>query len=122
MKIRQIQKLIIGNSWTENNHTTHPAGLRREKEGKDMYNVNNIRTLKKVVREMNQGEKLYINAIGLTVNAIEQLREYIKENVLLPEKTEAQQLYNDLSAVMSGKTILPQMTYIKQWFHPVPAG
>ena len=79
-----------------------------------MYNVNNIRTLKKVVREMNQGEKLHINAIGLTVNAIEQLREYIKENVLLPDKTEAQQLYNDLSAVMSGKTILPQMTYIKQ--------
>ena len=70
-----------------------------------MYNVNNIRTLKKVVREMEQGEKLYINTICLTVNAIEQLREYIKENVLLPDKTEAQQLYNDLSAVMSGKTI-----------------
>ncbi len=79
-----------------------------------MYNANNIRTLKKVVREMNQGEKLYINAICLTVNAIEQLREYIKENVLLPDKSEAEQLYNDISSVMSGKTILPQMTYIRQ--------
>ena len=47
-----------------------------------MYNANNIRTLKKVVREMKQGEKLYVNSIGLTINAIEQLREYIKENVL----------------------------------------
>ncbi len=79
-----------------------------------MYNANNIRTLKKVVKEMKPGEKLYINTIVLTVNAIEKLREYIKENVLLPDKSEAEQLYNNISAVMSGKTILPQMTYIRQ--------
>lgn len=81
---------------------------------KIMYNANNIRTLKKVVKEMKQGEKLYINTISLTVNTIEQLRTYIKENVLLPDKTEVEQLYNDIPAVISGKTILPQMTYIKQ--------
>lgn len=79
-----------------------------------MYNANNIRTLKKVVKEMKQGEKLYINSIGLTVNAIDQLRDYIKENILSPEKSDVEQLYNDTQAVMSGKTILPQMTYIKQ--------
>lgn len=79
-----------------------------------MYNANNIRTLKKVVKEMKQGEKLYINSICLTVNAIEQLRQYIKENVLLPDKSEAEQIYSDIQAVMSGKTILPQMTYIRQ--------
>ncbi len=79
-----------------------------------MYNANNIRTLRNVVKEMKQGEKLYINAIGLTTNAIEQLREYIKENVLLPDKSEAEQLYNDIPSVMSGKIILPQMTYIRQ--------
>lgn len=62
---------------------------------KIMYNANNIRTLKKVVKEMKQGEKLYINTISLSVNTIEQL-------------------YNDIPAVISGKTILPQMTYIKQ--------
>ncbi len=79
-----------------------------------MYNANNVRTLKRVVREMKQGEKLYINSIALTANAIEQLRGYIKENILLPDKTEAEQLYNDIQAIMSGKTILPQMTYIRQ--------
>lgn len=79
-----------------------------------MYNTNNIRTLKKVVKEMKHGEKLYINSICLTVNAIDQLRQYIKENVLLPDKSEAEEIYSDISAVMSGKTILPQMTYIRQ--------
>lgn len=79
-----------------------------------MYNTNNIRTLKKVVKQMKQGEKLYINSINITANAIEQLRQYIKENVLLPDKSEAEQIYSDIQAVMSGKTILPQMTYIKQ--------
>lgn len=79
-----------------------------------MYNVNNIKTLKKVVKEMKKGETLYINAISLSINAIEQLREYIKLNVLLPDKSEVENLYNDIESVMNGKTILPQMTYIKQ--------
>lgn len=79
-----------------------------------MYNANNIRTLRKIVKEMKQGEKLYINSIGLTNNAIEQLRKYVKDNVLLPDKSEVEQIYSDIQAVMSGKTILPQMTYIRQ--------
>ena len=79
-----------------------------------MYNVNNIRTLKKVVREMKKGEKLYVNAIGLSINAIEQLREYIKENVLLPDREEVERVYNDVETVMNGTVIFPQMTYIKQ--------
>ena len=79
-----------------------------------MYNANNIKTLKKTVREMKKGEKLYVNSICLTVNAIEQLRQYIKEGVLFPDKDEAEQIYSDIQAVMSGKTILPQMTYIRQ--------
>lgn len=79
-----------------------------------MNNVNNIRTLKKAVGEMKKGEKLYISAIGLTVNAIEQLREYVKGNVLMPERSEAEKAYNDAESIMNGKVILPQMTYIKQ--------
>ncbi len=79
-----------------------------------MYNANNIKALRKVVHEMKKGEKLYINAIGLTVNAIEQLRDYIKENVLLPDKNEVEQSYNDVESVMSGKVIFPQMIYIKR--------
>ncbi len=79
-----------------------------------MYNANNTRTLRKVVKEMKKDETLYINAICLTTNAIEQLRNYIKENILLPDESEVEQLYSDIQAVMSGKTILPQMTYIRQ--------
>ena len=79
-----------------------------------MYNANNIRALKKVVREMKKGEKFYINAICLTVNAIEQLREYIKANVILPDESEVEKSYDDVESVMCGKVIFPQMTYIKQ--------
>lgn len=79
-----------------------------------MCRLTSIRTLKKVVREMGHGKGVYINAIYLSTPAIDQLRKYIKENVLLPDETEAQKLYNDISGVMNGDTILPQMTYIKQ--------
>lgn len=79
-----------------------------------MYNVNNIRTLKKVVREMKKGEKIYINAIGLSLNAVDQLREYIKDNTLAPIREEVESVYNDVNYVMSGDVIFPQMTYIRQ--------
>ncbi len=79
-----------------------------------MYNSNNIRSLKKTVEKMKKGEKLYINAISLSVNVIEQLRDYIEDNVLLPDKMEVERVYNDISSVMSGKVIFPQMTYIRQ--------
>lgn len=45
---------------------------RRDGEkGNSMYNVNNIRILRKVVREMKAGESIYINAICLSQNAID---------------------------------------------------
>ena len=79
-----------------------------------MYNANNTRTLRKVVKEMKKDETIYNNAIFHTTNASEQHRNYIKENILLPDESEVEQLYSDIQAVMSGKTILPQMTYIRQ--------
>lgn len=79
-----------------------------------MYNANNVRTLKKVVREMKKGETLYINAISCSFNMIGQLREYIKDGVLAPDEEEVKKSYNDVESVMNGTVIFPQMTYIKQ--------
>lgn len=79
-----------------------------------MYNVNNIRALKKIVKEMNKGDKIYINSINLSVNVIEQLREFVKGSILLPDEEQVKEVYKDVVAVMSGKTIIPQMEYIRQ--------
>lgn len=70
--------------------------------------------LKKAVKGMSKGEKLYINAISLTTDEIGQLRKYIKEKVLMPDESEAGKIYRNIQAVMSGETILPQMTYIRR--------
>lgn len=72
------------------------------------------RRLKKAVGEMRKGERLYVNAISLTTDEIGQLRKYIKEKVLMPDESEARKKYEDIQAVMSGETILPQMTYIRR--------
>lgn len=86
----------------------------RTRVANNPYNTNNVRALKRTVEELKQGEKLYINAIGLTDNAIEQLQWYVQTKVLLPEKSEVEKSYTDVESVMSGKVIFPQMTYIKQ--------
>lgn len=79
-----------------------------------MCSLTSVRTLKKVVREIGHGKGVYINATYLSAPAIDQLREYIKENVLLPDETEARKQCIVVSSVMNGDIILPQMTYIKQ--------
>lgn len=79
-----------------------------------MKNISNVRSLRKVVRKMAPGETLYIDAINLSTGAIDQLRSYVKDQILLPVEAEIMPLYNNIPAVMSGKVILPQMTYIKQ--------
>lgn len=79
-----------------------------------MYNANNTRKLRSIVEELKQGESIYINAINISTGAIDQLRQYIKDDVLTPDAYEVKRRYKKPEDVMSGDVIFPQMTYIKQ--------
>ena len=79
-----------------------------------MYNANNLRAMKKAVKEMKTGEVIFINIICLTEKAVDQLRQYIIDGVLVPDKEQAKELYKVLDDVMAGNVILPQMEYIKR--------
>lgn len=74
----------------------------------------NIRELKKAIEKMKSGERIYINAIGISLNAVEYLKKCVKENILSPDEEEAKIVYKNVRAIMTGETIFPQMTYIKQ--------
>lgn len=73
-----------------------------------------IGMLNKAVMELDKGEKIYINAIGLSLGAVDKLRNYIKKGVLLPYRPEVERAYKDVESVMNGNVIFPQMVYIKQ--------
>lgn len=79
-----------------------------------MYNVNNVRVLRKVVSEMKPGEEIYINAICLSSNAIDQLKQYVKDGILVPKKEQVERMYKVPGDIMSGKYLIPQMFYTKQ--------
>lgn len=74
----------------------------------------NVRSFRKAINETKAGETVYINAINLSINSIEAIREYVKSGVLVPVREEVEKAYKDVDAVMSGKTVMPQMTYIKR--------
>ena len=79
-----------------------------------MYNANNLRTMKKAVKEMKTGEVIFINIICLTEKAVNQLKQYIIDGVLVPDEKQVKEMYNIPEEVMSGNVILPQMEYIKR--------
>ena len=57
------------------------------------------------------GELVYINSIGITVNAIQYVRKCVKAGALVPCKDEVEKLYKDVEGVMKGDVILPQVCY-----------
>lgn len=63
----------------------------------------------KTINKMKAGEKIYINAICLNSECIDDLRSFIQSGTLQP--IEPQRFYNDVESVMNGKVILPQMEY-----------
>lgn len=69
--------------------------------------------LRKIVRETETGELLFINAIMISEKAIEVLREMIKGGTIEPLREEVEKVYKDIDAVMSGYAIIPQMYYRK---------
>lgn len=63
------------------------------------------------IKSMAKGEVFYINAINLSVKAIDKLRELIQNNEIIPSTTYFN--YSDVDGVRSGKVILPQNEYFK---------
>jgi len=77
--------------------------------------MKNVRTMRKMVNEMNKGEAIYINAINCSIGMIEQLREYIKNGVLAPDGKELKEMIVEsaIKRFETGESIAPQMTYIR---------
>lgn len=68
----------------------------------------------KAVNSTESGAEVFINAISLTIGAIDQLRAYIKEGVITPKEDDVRKIMKPeaVDRVMSGEIICPQMTYI----------
>ena len=71
--------------------------------------------LKKAIEGTNYGEKIYINAIGLTINQIDLLRVSIHNGILAPDSNELKKVIarEYINEYTSGCRIAPQMIYIK---------
>ena len=78
------------------------------------YNKNNVKKLEKTIKEAKAGEEIYINAVNITANGIELVRNYVKSGVLVPDKKEVEVGYKDVEAGMRGDVVLPQMIYIRK--------
>lgn len=74
-----------------------------------------VRELKKAVAGMKKGERIYVNAIGCTEAAIEFLRKMIEDDVLTVDGSELAKYIIPAARgnYRTGKSICPQMTYIK---------
>ncbi|MCM1104702.1 MAG: hypothetical protein NC409_11440 [Clostridium sp.] len=75
-----------------------------------------IKVLEKGVREMKTGQRVWINAISLSMNAIDFLRKCIRDGELILDIGEVERVYeaDNITPVMNGTVIIPQMTYIKR--------
>ena len=75
----------------------------------------NVRGFRSTINHMESGKNIYINAINLTPACIDQLREYIKEGILIPDISEVEKMIvpGSIEKVMSGEIICPQMDYIR---------
>lgn len=77
--------------------------------------MQNLRSLKKLYKELTIGETFYFNAIAGTVGMIEYIRELIKTGKIAPVKEELEKMIvpTSLEKCCRGEVVAPQMTYIK---------
>ena len=67
----------------------------------------------KAISSCKDGDVIFINAINLSLSAIDQLKQYIKIGLLHPDRKEVEKVIVPLKIeeVMKGDIICPQMTY-----------
>ena len=80
------------------------------KEDKDMMN---IRSYKKMMRELAIGETFYMNAINCSIAMIDYTRELIKAGKIVPDGEELNKMIKPEAQYKfyNGESIAPQMTY-----------
>ena len=69
--------------------------------------------LKESIKSLKKGEKIEINTLNLKAKEVRELREAIKNDVIIPDEKEIIYTYKDVESVLNGNVILPEMTYIK---------
>ena len=93
---------------------TVPEGIETYRHykngGKDMQN---IRSYKKMVRELKVGDTFYFNSIAGTVSMVEYTRELIQSGKITPDGEELNKMIKPEAQYRfySGESIAPQMTY-----------
>lgn len=75
-----------------------------------------IRTLKNELANCKKGDVIFINALHLSVNAIEYLQNEIKNNHIKPIESDVKGMFTEsgYNKIMNGDAIAPQMEYIIQ--------
>lgn len=75
----------------------------------------NVRSYRKIIREMKSGESFYLNIINASEAVVDYTREAIKAGIIQPDIKELEKIINPHSIhhYMKGTFIFPQMTYIK---------
>lgn len=76
----------------------------------------NVRTLRKLIRELNPGETFYLNAISATTSMIKEVKALIKDGVIEPDREELSRVIKPEchKRFLNGESIAPQMVYIKK--------
>lgn len=69
--------------------------------------------IKKAIESLKKGEKIEINTLNLKAKEVRELREAIKNDIIIPDEKEIVYTYKDVESVLNGNVILPEMTYIK---------
>lgn len=73
----------------------------------------NIRSYKKLIRELKAGDTFYYNSIAGTISMVEYTRQLIQEGKIRPVKEELDKMIKveAQDKFFSGESICPQMTY-----------
>lgn len=73
----------------------------------------NIRSYKKMMRELNIGDTFYFNSIAGTISMIEYTRELIQSGKIVPDGEELNKMIKPEAQYKfyNGESIAPQMTY-----------
>lgn len=75
--------------------------------------MNNIRTFKKMIRELAVGDTFYYNSIAGTLSMIDYVRELIQTGKIVPDAEELAKMIKSEAhyKFYNGESIAPQMTY-----------
>lgn len=100
--------------WT---HLTVIVVIERSEDTQSLeyQNMQNVRTMKKLISELKPGETFYLNAISATVGMVELTKELIKNGTITPDPEELSRVIKEEChpRFLNGNSIAPQMVYIK---------